>query len=376
MPLQWPWREPGFDVAINYASSEKAAHETAELAKAKGAKTLLFQCDVSDDPTVRKMLAAVEQEFGRLDALVNNAGTTTEIGPKDFEALTTEIWDRVFAVNVRGVFQVTRAAAPMLKKAREHRQYGQHRRLAARPAAAALRRQQSRGGESYQTFGAQSGARNPRECGRARLDGRRLDGAHVEGQVSDLMARRAKFTPLAAGGDRRGCSRSDSRIDHRQQVRHRRSHRDRRRLRRVNVRETRKMLRGSSSFSAGVRASLSRARLLGGQVTRARNSRPVFERYADRVAIIDRDRSFTYADIDRLTDNLALNLLRLGFKPLDRVVVQLAQCCRIRDFVFCAAKDRGDSDRSAHDASLCGNQPVCRAIGSSGLRDSGPAGRL
>ena len=72
----------GFDVAINYASSEKAARETAELAKAKGAKTLLFQCDVSDDPTVRKMLAAVEQEFGRLDALVNNAGTTTEIGPR------------------------------------------------------------------------------------------------------------------------------------------------------------------------------------------------------------------------------------------------------------------------------------------------------
>ncbi|HWF37711.1 MAG TPA: AMP-binding protein [Candidatus Acidoferrales bacterium] len=49
----------------------------------------------------------------------------------------------------------------------------------------------------------------------------------------------------------------------------------------------------------------------------------VFKRYADRVAIIDRDRSFTYADIDRLTDNLALNLLQLGFKPLDRVVVQL-----------------------------------------------------
>ncbi|HWF37710.1 MAG TPA: SDR family oxidoreductase [Candidatus Acidoferrales bacterium] len=108
----------GFDVAINYASSEKAARETAKLAKAKGAKTLLFQCDVSDDPTVRKMLAAVEQEFGRLDALVNNAGTTTEIGPKDFEALTPEIWDRVFAVNVRGVFQVTRAAAPMLKQNR------------------------------------------------------------------------------------------------------------------------------------------------------------------------------------------------------------------------------------------------------------------
>ena len=107
----------GFDVAINYSRSEEAAKATADQAQAKGARTLLFQCDVSDDPTVRKMVAAVEERFGRLDALINNAGTTTEIGPRDFDALTPEIWDRVFAVNVRGVFQVTRAAAPLLKKA-------------------------------------------------------------------------------------------------------------------------------------------------------------------------------------------------------------------------------------------------------------------
>jgi len=107
----------GFDVAINYSRNEPAARETAELARAKGAVTLLCPCDVSDDPAVREMLAKVEEQFGRLDALVNNAGTTTEIPPSDFEGLTAEIWDRVFAVNVRGTFQVTRAAAPLLKKA-------------------------------------------------------------------------------------------------------------------------------------------------------------------------------------------------------------------------------------------------------------------
>ena len=64
------------------------------------------------------MLKAVEQEFGRLDALVNNAGTTSNVRPADFEAMTAEEWDRVFAVNVRGMFQVTRAAAPLLKTAR------------------------------------------------------------------------------------------------------------------------------------------------------------------------------------------------------------------------------------------------------------------
>jgi 3-oxoacyl-[acyl-carrier protein] reductase len=108
----------GFDAVINYSRSEQAARETAALAEAKGAKTLLFKCDVSDDPSVRKMLAAVEKEFGRLDALVNNAGTTSNAKPGDFEAMTAEEWDRVFAVNVRGMFQVTRAAASLLKAAR------------------------------------------------------------------------------------------------------------------------------------------------------------------------------------------------------------------------------------------------------------------
>jgi 3-oxoacyl-[acyl-carrier protein] reductase len=108
----------GFDVAINYSRSEPAAAETARQAQEKGARTLLFKCDVSDDSSVRKMLTAVEHEFARLDALVNNAGTTTAVKPQDFEGLTAEEWDRVFAVNVRGVFQVTRASVPLLKRAR------------------------------------------------------------------------------------------------------------------------------------------------------------------------------------------------------------------------------------------------------------------
>src|ERR1700693_4176469 len=108
----------GFDAVINYSRSEQTARETASLAQAKGAKTLLFQCDASDDPSVRKMLAAVEQEFGRLDALVNNAGTTSSVKPGDFEAMTAEEWDRVFAANVRGMFQGSRTAAHLLKTAR------------------------------------------------------------------------------------------------------------------------------------------------------------------------------------------------------------------------------------------------------------------
>jgi 3-oxoacyl-[acyl-carrier protein] reductase len=111
--------QAGFDVVINYSRSEQAARESANLAQAKGAKTLLLQCDVSDDSSVRKMLAAVELEFGRFDGLVNNAGITTHVKPNDFEAMTAEEWDCVFAVNVRGIFQVKRAAVPLQKVARD-----------------------------------------------------------------------------------------------------------------------------------------------------------------------------------------------------------------------------------------------------------------
>ena len=106
----------GFDVALNYSSSEAAARETAAAAHKLGARTLLVRCDVSDEPGVRGMLQAVEKAFGRLDVLINNAGTTANWKPRDLETLSLEEWDRVFAVNVRGLFQVTRAAIPLLKK--------------------------------------------------------------------------------------------------------------------------------------------------------------------------------------------------------------------------------------------------------------------
>jgi len=108
----------GYDVGINFSSSDKAAAATAAEAAKLGAKTLLLTCDVSDEAGVRAMLKRVAADFGRLDVLVNNAGTTATWKPKDLESLSLDDWDRVFAVNVRGLFQVTRAAVPMLKEAK------------------------------------------------------------------------------------------------------------------------------------------------------------------------------------------------------------------------------------------------------------------
>src|SRR5712692_1074354 len=105
----------GYDVAVNYSSSEKAARETAAQAEKLGAKTLVIKCDVADEAGVRAMLASVKKTIGRLDVLINNGGTTASSKPKDLATLSLSEWHRVFAVNVRGLFQVTRAAAPMLK---------------------------------------------------------------------------------------------------------------------------------------------------------------------------------------------------------------------------------------------------------------------
>jgi 3-oxoacyl-[acyl-carrier protein] reductase len=106
----------GYDVAINYASSAKAAQDTAKEAQALGVHTLLLQCDVSDDAAVRRMMAEIDAAFGHLDALVSNAGTTASWKVKDLESLDMDEWDRTFAVNVRGTFQVARAAVSLLKK--------------------------------------------------------------------------------------------------------------------------------------------------------------------------------------------------------------------------------------------------------------------
>jgi 3-oxoacyl-[acyl-carrier protein] reductase len=106
----------GYDVVVNYASSRNKAEDVAGEAEMLGARVSAVQADVADDNAVRAMLAAVESDFGRLDALVNNAGTTIDTPPSDLDGLSMRDWDRVFAVNVRGMFQVTRAAVPLLRR--------------------------------------------------------------------------------------------------------------------------------------------------------------------------------------------------------------------------------------------------------------------
>lgn len=106
----------GFDVVVNCSRSLTEAEQTCQLVREQGATASLIPCDVSDDRAVREMLGAIEQQFGRLDVLVNNAGTTHFVPHAELEALTEEMWDRILAVNLKAPFFVTRAAVDLLQR--------------------------------------------------------------------------------------------------------------------------------------------------------------------------------------------------------------------------------------------------------------------
>jgi 3-oxoacyl-[acyl-carrier protein] reductase len=106
----------GYDVVLNFSRSREATDAVAGEVTASGARAAIFQADVADEAAVRAMLDMVRNDFGRLDALVNNAGTTVATPSSDLDGLSMDDWDHVFAVNVRGTFQVTRAAVPLLRE--------------------------------------------------------------------------------------------------------------------------------------------------------------------------------------------------------------------------------------------------------------------
>jgi 3-oxoacyl-[acyl-carrier protein] reductase len=105
----------GANVVINYSRSEDDAKEALALVEAMGVKALLVKADVSQDGEARSLVQQTVDAFGGVDVLVNNAATTAFVAFPDLEGLKEEDWDRILAVNLKGPFFVTRAAAPHLK---------------------------------------------------------------------------------------------------------------------------------------------------------------------------------------------------------------------------------------------------------------------
>lgn len=105
----------GARLVINYSSSQKEAEATADLCrKAGAAEVLVAQGDVSKDEDCRKIVAAASG-WGRLDVLVNNAGTTKHVAHADLDGLSAEDFLRVYGVNTIGPFQMVRAARSLLE---------------------------------------------------------------------------------------------------------------------------------------------------------------------------------------------------------------------------------------------------------------------
>ena len=93
---------------------EKRGWQVAAMARSKGE----FRGDVAKDADCRRVAKAVLDKFGRIDALVNCAGTTKFVGHADLEGLSAEDFEAIFRVNLIGPFQMIRACVPALKAAK------------------------------------------------------------------------------------------------------------------------------------------------------------------------------------------------------------------------------------------------------------------
>ena len=107
----------GVNVAVNYNSSQIGAEAVVDRVIQEGVQAIALQGDVSQEKDCRRMVSETIEKFGRLDLLINNAGTTTFVPHHDLEGLTEDIWHQALGVNLMGAFFMTRAAAPYLREA-------------------------------------------------------------------------------------------------------------------------------------------------------------------------------------------------------------------------------------------------------------------
>jgi 3-oxoacyl-[acyl-carrier protein] reductase len=106
----------GADVAVNYSRSEEEAFETVEEIGELGRRSITVQADVSQLGQVEDMFDRVRRELGLVDILVNSAGRTYFVTYDRLEDVSEEIWETIFAVNVKGTFFCCRAAAAQMKQ--------------------------------------------------------------------------------------------------------------------------------------------------------------------------------------------------------------------------------------------------------------------
>jgi 3-oxoacyl-[acyl-carrier protein] reductase len=110
--VAWRLARDGAAVAITYSKGEDAAAKLVKAIEGEGGKALAIKADAADAAAVKNAVEKTFTTFGRLDVLVNNAGTAI---PEPTIETSLENFDRVFAINVRGLFVATQAALKHMK---------------------------------------------------------------------------------------------------------------------------------------------------------------------------------------------------------------------------------------------------------------------
>ncbi len=108
--------EKGAHVVINYANNSAGAEATRTACEAFGVETEIVQADVASDVDCRRLAQTALDRWGRIDALVNNAGTTKFCDHGDLEGLDAEDFQRIYAVNTVGAYQMVRAVEPAMRR--------------------------------------------------------------------------------------------------------------------------------------------------------------------------------------------------------------------------------------------------------------------
>src|SRR5918993_4956696 len=106
--------EAGCRVAVHYNRSEVEAREVVERISSSGGEAMLVGGDVANAGEVKRMAGEIEERYGRLDVLVNNAGSLIE--RRSLWEMTEDLWDRVMDVNLKSVFLCSRAVLPMMRR--------------------------------------------------------------------------------------------------------------------------------------------------------------------------------------------------------------------------------------------------------------------
>lgn len=110
----------GASVVINASKSTEEAERTlTKLPKGMGQEHCFIQADIKDPKRISEMMEKIKQRYGRLNILVNNAGTTSFIAHSELEKLTVDIFDEIYHLHVRGAFLCVQEALPLLKQAED-----------------------------------------------------------------------------------------------------------------------------------------------------------------------------------------------------------------------------------------------------------------